>query len=93
MCLEYWNGMKGIDLQDQVTALFPIMKRTVKEYRIFFYYILNICHFNSYNVHQALVNKRTHFTDFRISIGKQLLESINLPDYKIRGRPSSGTKP
>jgi hypothetical protein len=28
--LDYQDGMKGVDLQDQVTALFPIMKWTVK---------------------------------------------------------------
>jgi hypothetical protein len=33
LCLEYQDGMKGVDLQDQVTALFPIMRRTVKGYR------------------------------------------------------------
>ena len=92
-CLEYQNGMKGVDLQDQVTALFPIMRRTVKGYRKIFFYILDICLFNSYIVHQALVNKTAHFTDFRIAIGRQLLESINLPDYKVRGRPSSGPTP
>lgn len=91
LCLEYQNGMKGVDFQDQVTALFPIMRRTVKGYRKIFFYILDICLFNSYIVHQALVNKRTHFKDFRIAIERQLLESINLPDYKVRGRPSNGT--
>jgi hypothetical protein len=28
--LEYQKGLGGVDLQDQVTALFPIMRRTVK---------------------------------------------------------------
>jgi hypothetical protein len=40
--LEYQKGVGGVDLQDQVTALFPIMKRTVKGYRKIFFYLLGM---------------------------------------------------
>jgi hypothetical protein len=45
--LEYQKGMGGVDLQDQVTALFPIMPHTVKGYRKILFYIVDMCIFNS----------------------------------------------
>jgi hypothetical protein len=40
--LEYQKGMGGVDLLDQVTALFPIMRRTVKGCRKIFFYLLDM---------------------------------------------------
>jgi hypothetical protein len=44
--LEYQKGMGGVDLQDQMTALFPIMRCTVKGYRKIFFIFL-ICVFST----------------------------------------------
>jgi hypothetical protein len=58
--------MGGVDLQDQVTALFPVMRRTVKAYRKIFFYLLDVCIFNSFTVyHKVTGKKKTHFTDFK----------------------------
>mgnify|MGYP003623271792 FL=1 len=86
--------MKGVDLQDQVTALFPIMRRTVKGYRKIFFYLLDICIFNAFVVHsQMSKSKRKPYTDFRRAVAKEILESVKLPEYSSRGRPSSGETP
>jgi hypothetical protein len=37
--------------------------------------------------------KKTSYADFRINIAHQLLESVKLPEYSVRGRPSSSTTP
>lgn len=92
--LEYQKGMGGVDLQDQVTALFPIMRRTVKGYRKIFFYLLDMCIFNSFTVyHKMTGKKKANYSDFRINIAQQLLEAVQLPEYSVRGRPSSSTTP
>jgi hypothetical protein len=92
--LEYQKGMGGVDLQDQVTALFPIMRRTVKGYRKIFFYLLDMCIFNSFTVyHKMTGKKKANYSDFRINIAQQLLEAVQLPEYSVRGRPSSSTPP
>jgi hypothetical protein len=92
--IEYQKGMGGVDLQDQVTALFPIMRRTVKGYRKIFFYILDMCMINSFIVyHKISGKKKTGYSDFRTCIAQQLLESAQLPEYSVRGRPSSSTTP
>ena len=93
LALDYQDGMKGVDLQDQVTALFPIMRRTVKGYRKIFFYLLDICIFNAFVVHCTWSEKKKRYTDFRVAAATQLLETVQLPDYKVRGRPSSITTP
>ena len=92
--LEYQKGMGGVDLQDQVTALFPIMRRTVKGYRKIFFYLLDICVFNAFIVYRSLTNKKkTTYSDFRVSVAEQLLLSAEMPSYSTRGRPSAAPHP
>ena len=51
LALDYQDEMEEVDLQDQVTALFPILRRTVKGYRKIFFYLLDICIFNAFDVY------------------------------------------
>ena len=44
--LSHQDGMKGLDLQDQLSAIFSIM-RIVKEYKKYFSILIDICIFNS----------------------------------------------
>lgn len=47
--IDYNRGMLGVDRQDQVLSSFPIMRRTIKDYKkILFYghdYLQCVCHF------------------------------------------------
>jgi hypothetical protein len=70
LCLEYQSGMKGIDLQDQVTALFPIMRHTVKAYRKIFFYVLDIRIFNDFVIHFSMVKCKKSYTDFWMAIAR-----------------------
>jgi hypothetical protein len=40
------------------TALFPIMRRTVKGYRKIFFYLLDMCIFNSFTVYHKMTGKK-----------------------------------
>ena len=84
--------MKGVDLQYQVTAIFPIM-RTVKGQRKIFFYLIDICIFNSFVVYCEFVECQKQYTDYRMAVAKQLLEAVQLPCYKVNGQPSSSTTP
>jgi hypothetical protein len=71
--LEYQKGMGRVDLQDQVTALFSIMRRTVKGYRKIYFYLLDVCNFNFFIVHHKITGqKKTGYADFKTNIGQQL---------------------
>lgn len=91
--LEYNMGMGGVDRQDQVLAYFPIMRKYMKGYKKIFFYLTDMALFNSYVLYQQLIKKIGHYTDFRIDVAEQLLSNINLPNYKLRGRPSMGDPP
>jgi hypothetical protein len=82
--------MKGVDLQDQVTAFFPIMSHTVKVYRKIFY-ILDIFIFNAYVVIFSMAKRKKSYTDFWTAVARQLLEIVELPVYSIHGHPSSSS--
>ncbi|GBN55610.1 hypothetical protein AVEN_137834-1 [Araneus ventricosus] len=56
--LEYQKGMGGVDFQDQITALFPIMRHTVKGYRKIYFYFLDICIFNSSIEYHKIIGKK-----------------------------------
>jgi hypothetical protein len=56
--IEYQKGTGGMDLQNQVTALFPIKRRTVEGYRKIFFYILDMCIINSFIVYHKISGKK-----------------------------------
>jgi hypothetical protein len=59
-----------------------------------FFYLLDMYIFNSFTVyHKINENKKTSYADFRINIAHQLVESVKLPEYSVRGRPSSSIPP
>jgi hypothetical protein len=93
LALEYEDGMKGVNLQDKVTATFPIMRRTVKGCRKIFFYLLDICIFNSFVVFCTFSGRKERYTDFRVAVATQLLGTVQLPDYKVRGQPSPSATP
>ncbi|PSN29929.1 hypothetical protein C0J52_26973 [Blattella germanica] len=50
----------------------------------------DICIFNAFVVHsQMSKSKRKPYIDFRRAVAKEILESVKLPEYSSRGRPSS----
>jgi hypothetical protein len=61
----------------------------VKGYRKIFFYIVDMCIFNSFVLHHKIMGKKkTGYPNFKINIAQQLLENLQLPDYSVRGHPS-----
>lgn len=66
---EYNKGMNEIDLQDQILACFPVMRKYMKGYRIF--YLFDIGLFNSYILCNKINNgKKQCYVDYRINIAE-----------------------
>ncbi|XP_042145916.1 piggyBac transposable element-derived protein 4-like [Ixodes scapularis] len=93
--LDYNIGMGGVDKQDQMVACFPLMRKLVKGYQKIFFYVMDIAVFNSYVIYKKLSGdcRTKNFVDFRLDLAEEILESVKLPDYKTRGRPSNGDTP
>lgn len=46
--IDYNKGMGGIDLNDQMLACFPIMRKYIKGYKKLFFYMSDMGLFNTY---------------------------------------------
>ncbi|XP_017759329.1 PREDICTED: piggyBac transposable element-derived protein 4-like [Eufriesea mexicana] len=91
---EYNKGMNGIDLQDQILACFPIMRKYMKGYKKIFFYLFDIGLFNSYILWKKLNDgKKQCYVDYKINIAESLLKKMPKPIYKERGVLSSGDAP
>lgn len=91
---EYNKGMNGIDLQDQILACFPVMRKYMKGYKKIFFYLFDIGLFNSYILRNKINNgKKQCYVDYRINIAESLLENMPKPNYRERGQLSSGDMP
>jgi hypothetical protein len=44
-------------------------------------------------VYCTFAERKKRYRDFRVAVATQLLENVQLPDYKVRGRPSSSATP
>ena len=97
MCvIEYNEGMKGVDLADQLHASSHIhvasshrsVRKSIKLYKKLFFYLLDVCLVNSYLVHKELGGTE-QFLNFRLALVKEIFESQfpSLPTYRTRGRP------
>lgn len=91
---EYNKRMNGIDLQDQILACFPVMRKYMKGYKKIFFYLFDIGLFNSYILRNKINNgKKQCYVDCRINIAESLLENMPKPNYRERGQLSSGDMP
>jgi hypothetical protein len=78
---ENLKGLGSFDLEGQVTPLFCIMRRTVKGHRKIFFYIVDMCIFNSFVLHQKITSKKkTGYSNFKLNIAQKLLENVQLPE-------------
>jgi hypothetical protein len=67
--------MGGVDLQDQITALSPVMRGTVKGYHKIFFCLFDMCSFNSCALHKIITKKKKSFSDFGVEVAKQFLQA------------------
>lgn len=91
--MEYNHGMGGVDRQDQVLACFPVMRKFLKGYRKIFFYMFDMALFNSYVLYSKTQPKKNHYVNYRLDVAEQMLKTVVLPDYNVRGRPAHGDTP
>ncbi|XP_037774741.1 uncharacterized protein LOC119571566 [Penaeus monodon] len=71
--VAYNNGMKGVDLSDQLAQSYPTTRKTVKWYKKIFFYLLDMTTTNALAIHRALGGKLTQF-EFRKELVRGLLQ-------------------
>jgi len=92
--VAYNDGMKGVDLGDQLAQSYPSVRRSLKWYKKIFFYIYDLATVNSHSVYKYLGN-RCEQIDFRLDLAMSIINSF-LPDiepYSARGRPSTLPSP
>jgi hypothetical protein len=75
--LDYNMGMLGVDRHDQVLASFPIMRKFVKGYKKFFFYICDMAILNSFILYKksGFTRKQT-YSNYRLEIAESLLSTV-----------------
>lgn len=91
--IEYNSGMGGVDRQDQRLACFPVMRKFLKGYRKIFFYMVDMAIFNSFALFCKLKSMKMEYVSYRLEVAEQLLQSVTLPDYNVRGRPAQSDTP
>lgn len=66
------------------------MRKAIKGYRKLFFYMSDMALFNTYIMHKIMRSrKRETYVDYRIKIAEAILQIVQLPDYKTRGKSAS----
>ncbi|XP_047487916.1 piggyBac transposable element-derived protein 4-like isoform X1 [Penaeus chinensis] len=86
--VSYNNGMKGVDLSDQLAQSYPATKKTVKWYKKVFFYLLDMTTINALAVHRALGGKMPQWK-FRTELVRELLQRGGRPASFRRNPPQN----
>ena len=85
--IDYTNYMGGVDLADQVTSTFSVIRKSRKAWKKLFYYGLEVSLLNSYIIYRQTVNNPKDFLNYRLAIVRHLTEGRCFRGTV--GRPSS----
>ena len=85
--LDYQDYMGGVDLADQISTSFSVIRKSKKAWKKLFYYGLEVCLLNSFIVHKSVVEKPLDFLHYRLAIVRYLTEGQCF--RKKAGRPPS----
>lgn len=92
--IDYNKGMGGIDLNDQMLACFPIMRKYLKGYKKLFFYMSDMALFNTYVINKQLQNPgKQSYVNYRIDIAEAILKYVQLPDYTKRVKSAETATP
>ncbi|XP_054274551.1 piggyBac transposable element-derived protein 4-like [Macrosteles quadrilineatus] len=86
--INYNNNMNGVDKQDQRLSCFPVMRKCMKGYKKLFFYLFDVTLNNARVIHEIVTKKKSTMSKFRINLAEQILESVNLTNRPVGGRPS-----
>ena len=90
--VDYNNGMKGVDLSDQVAQSYPVARKSNKWYIKLFYNLLDMAVVNTHAVHKWLGGRMTQL-DFRLELISQLLRHSRRARSRSRSRSRSPSLP
>ena len=92
-CVVHYNENKGVvDKIDMEISFVQCSRKTIKWYKKFFFYLLDLSTMNSYTLFKLKHGKNISFGDFRIQLIRQRIERYAQPKRSI-GRPIIGDNP
>lgn len=92
-CVQYYNkNMGGVDLMDQLLALYPLRRRNKKWYIRVFMHFMDVAIVNSWILFKKQTNASIDLLEFKASVARGLI-NLGLGIENKRGRPRSATPP
>ncbi|XP_042866646.1 piggyBac transposable element-derived protein 4-like [Penaeus japonicus] len=87
--IDYNEGMKGVDVGDQLAASYPTA-RSLKWYKKVFMYLFDLTMINAFALYKEVGGEALHQLSFREEVVRGLLREYlpNAPKYSGRGRPT-----
>lgn len=87
----YNKNMGGVDLLDQLLALYPLRRRNKRWYIRIFMHFLDVAVINAWILFRRTTNPNMTLLEFKASVGRALINMGNRTNK--RGRPRSATPP
>ncbi|KAB0790775.1 hypothetical protein PPYR_15415 [Photinus pyralis] len=92
--VKYYNkNMGGVDLLDQLLALYPLRRRNKRWYIRIFMHFLDVAVINSWILYKKDGNSDMDLLEFKGSVGRTLINRGTRNSENKRGRPRSTTPP
>ena len=90
--LDYNLNSHAIDKVDMQISFVACLRKTVKWYRKLFFHMLDLSVFNSYLLYKVNTGKVIKFSDYRLQLIREILQTHSAPKSKI-GRPALTNQP
>ncbi|XP_042875142.1 piggyBac transposable element-derived protein 4-like [Penaeus japonicus] len=89
--IDYNEGMKGVDVGDQLASSYPAVRRSIKWYKKVFFYLFDMALINSFLLYKQAGGTIAQQLIFRQEVIRGLLSEYlpQAPVYSGRGRPAS----
>ncbi|XP_042892021.1 piggyBac transposable element-derived protein 4-like [Penaeus japonicus] len=88
--IDYNDGMKGVDVGDQLASSYPAVRRSLKWYKKVLMYLFEMAMINAFALYKEVGGQTTHQLTFREDVVRGLLQEYlpQAPRYSGRGRPA-----
>jgi hypothetical protein len=91
--VQEYNQNRGIvDKFDMQISAVECVRKTIKWYKKLFFHLLDVTVLNSYILHKQKSRENIQFSDFRLQLIRQIIETYGCPKAP-RGRPNTGDNP
>ncbi|XP_063587833.1 piggyBac transposable element-derived protein 4-like [Penaeus indicus] len=87
--IDYNDGIKGVDVGDQLAASYPAARRSIKWYKKVLMYLFELAMVNAFALYKEIGDHTTNQLSFREHVMGLLEEYLpQAPRYSGRGRPA-----